>query len=629
MRVKKLQTGGGFATFTPIISSVPQPTKSNTGSSSSEKEESSGSAKTGSILNDLVYKELFNTGLSNDVNQLVSDLIKIEATSNNPYLSEANRDMSLRMIAKINEIKMNKESWKDAINTAQATGGYGEVAVYRDTVFTKDENNNVKALSLANYAKNKDKIQVLTVADLMNEREKNPNLVGQNQLFNVATNSIGISKIKDEIEALISKLGEDTVTNSKYVSSNNKPTQEEVQALGALNKVIQNPDNYAEIKVSSSGQQRQIEKALKYVWNTLGDEKKQKLKVLAIMNNQADPRQFILDILGAGESTNRVVDVTAHAAPGTSGTDGSGSAAKNTVSISQSELFHGDLLYTPGQVYEFNNGNITLKATATSKAPLPDLKSGNIISPTVIYNIIENSGYKSIIDPDKAFVGDIRINPLFFSEIAYTGGDAAKVYLPVRNGVPDLARMEEFNKAYEIYNVNKDSWTAKEAQDFFRKKEFNVKIDQVMGSNGKISNVIAQSGDVKPFLAIPIITNSASDISTNRWMTEVLNDQKDRMKQVLKDSFTITTGTRDKPKYIDNQPSAWYKAGPWAEENHPYIGTLFVEYRPEANAQLKAISGNLKGPASTTTDIYRNLNYSNRGNNPTSISASADVLNNK
>ena len=75
--------------------------------------------------------------------------------------------------------------------------------------------------------------------------------------------------------------------------------------------------------------------------------------------------------------------------------------------------------------------------------------------------------------------------------------------------------MEEFNKAYEIYNVNKDSWTAKEAQDFFRKKEFNVKIDQVMSSNGKISNVIAQSGDVKPFLSIPIITNSASDLSDN------------------------------------------------------------------------------------------------------------------
>lgn len=641
MRVKKLQTGGGFVTFTPIISSVPQGKVSDTRSSSSEKEESSGSAKTGSILNDMVYKELFNTGLSNDVNKLVSDLLKIESTSNNPYLSEANRDASLRMIAKINEIKMSKESWKDAINTAQATGGYGEVAVYRDTVFTKDENNNVKALSLANYAKNKDRIQVLTVADLMNEREKNPNLVGQNQLFNVATNSIGISKIKDEMEALISKLGEDTFTDSNYFSKEDakkykaslgeQPTQEELKSLNILNKVIQSPGDYSEITTSNTGQQRQIEKALKYLWSSLSDEKKQKLKVLAIMNNESDPRNFILNLLQAGSTQESKTSITSHnVKEGEDGSgSGSGSTAKGITPISQSELFHGDLLYTPGQVYEFNNGNITLKATATSKAPLPDLKSGDIISPTVVSNIIENGGYKSIIDPDKAFIGDTKINPLFFSEIAYTGGDASKVYLPVRNGVPDLARMEEFNKAYEIYNVNKDSWTAKEAQDFFRKKEFNVKIDQVIGANGKISNVIAQSGDVKPFLSIPIITNSASDISTNRWMTEVLNDQKDRMKQVLKDSFTITTGTRDKPKYIDNQPSAWYKAGPWAEENHPYIGTLFVEYRPDANAQLKAISGNLKGPASTTTDIYRNLNYSNRENNPTSISASADVLNNK
>ena len=111
-------------------------------------------------------------------------------------------------------------------------------------------------------------------------------------------------------------------------------------------------------------------------------------------------------------------------------------------------------------------------------------------------------------------------------------------------------------------------------------------------------------------------------------MTEVLGDKKEKMKQLLKDSFTTVSGTQAKPVFNDRQPSAWYKAGPWAEEKHPYEGTLFVEYRPTASAYLKSMSGDLKGPGVTTTDISRNLNYSNMSSNPRNIIADASVLNN-
>ena len=228
------------------------------------------------------------------------------------------------------------------------------------------------------------------------------------------------------------------------------------------------------------------------------------------MNNQSDPRQSILDILGAGESTNRVVDVTAHAAPGTSGTSGSGGTGKDTSSISTVDLFHGDVLYKQGQTYEFNAGPVKLNMVATSNAPLPNLKSGTAISPTTVSTVMESLQYKNLVDPNKAFIGDAKVDPFMFHQLGYTGEDAAKVYLPVdSNGKPNLARMEEFKKIYEIYNVNKKSWSPKEAQDYFKSKDFNVVIDQA-------GNIVAQVGNVRPFLAIPVITNSASDLSANR-----------------------------------------------------------------------------------------------------------------
>ena len=54
-------------------------------------------------------------------------------------------------------------------------------------------------MSLSQYSKEKDKVKLLSVAELMNERQYTPNLIGRNSLFNVAENAIGLDKITGSI----------------------------------------------------------------------------------------------------------------------------------------------------------------------------------------------------------------------------------------------------------------------------------------------------------------------------------------------------------------------------------------------------------------------------------------------
>ena len=99
--IQKLQ-GGGFATFTPIVNPAPSASNAETSKSSQEAK-----SQASSILDDDMFEKLIGDGLSNDVNSLVEDLIKLENSSPAPFMQQNNRATALRVIAKINEAKQN------------------------------------------------------------------------------------------------------------------------------------------------------------------------------------------------------------------------------------------------------------------------------------------------------------------------------------------------------------------------------------------------------------------------------------------------------------------------------------------------------------------------------------------
>jgi len=632
-KIRKMEQGSGFATFTPIVKTAPASRSSDDRHSNSDEK----SPESSSVIDSKMIEQLYKSGgLVNDVNQLVSELVQIEQSSTNPFLSNINRGRTLQIAAKINEISQNKDYWKDAITRSKEAGGLGEVAVDTDgRVYTKTKDNKIQAISLADYSENRESTKLLSVQELLYERQYNKSLTGQNGVFTIADNAIGLNKITEHIKSLVSALGTDSTEDSGIYSKSKsqelaasfggkQPTKEQAYSLSILNRVINSPSEYSQVKTKNSTERAHIEKALGYIWNTLGNPAQQKLRATAALNGVARPEQFILDILETNTDESRSIEVSPETTAKATGKDTTDDNSKK-IALTPSELFHNDRLYQPGMTYEINNpkAKVSLRATATGIGPLYSLtKPGEVLEAAVVSSIFDKNNYSSILDKSKVFIGDTKIDPLLLSEVAFTGEDVGKVYLPVKSdGTPDLGQMERFNNAYQVFNINKDTWTTQQIQEYFRKAGFpGIQIKESKTSDGSITKVIGENGNVKPFLAVPIITNSASDLSNNPWMVEQVGNQKDSAKMVMNQAFSVLGGTPSKPKTINTSPWGYLSL------ETPYKGVMFVAYRPESSGILSSMYGHVSGKAPNETDIYRNLNYSVTGNNPIGIQGSAAVL---
>ena len=269
--IQKLQRGGGIATFTPIIEQA-SPQDAALVSSFGE------TPKKSSILDDASFKQLLKgEGLTNDIIAFTNELSKLESSSTNPFVSGSNRGYGLKAIAKIYELKNNKEAWQDAIKTSRENGGYSEVAVgNQGELYTKDSSGKIGTIDATEYAKNRNKVKVLSVAELLNERQNNSQLTGQNQVFDVANNSVGMGKITDHIKGLISAFGTESQDETKTYSkdqlaeqykqlSGKKPTAEDMTSMKTLANILSTPGDYYKVTQENSSERNHVDKALDYI----------------------------------------------------------------------------------------------------------------------------------------------------------------------------------------------------------------------------------------------------------------------------------------------------------------------------------------------------------------------------
>jgi len=176
------------------------------------------------------------------------------------------------------------------------------------------------------------------------------------------------------------------------------------------------------------------------------------------MNGINNPKEFIFNMLKSNKDETYSLDISPVEDEKATGVSAAASKVK-TISLSPQELFHMDRLYQPGMTYQMNtpNANVKLNMTATGIGPLFSLqKPGVVIGGAVLTDILEQGNYASIVDPNQAYIGNVKVDQMVLKELAYTGADVAKVYVPVKNGAPDFEQMDKFNDAYQVFNINKD-----------------------------------------------------------------------------------------------------------------------------------------------------------------------------
>lgn len=523
MKVKKFQ-GGGFI-YTPFID-VP-----SVGSSSpvqSGGDSSSGDSKiknsTG-ILDDKVFNKLIDTGgLVNDVDNLVTKLHELQNSSANPFLNTANSSTALRMISEINKLRQSKEIWKEASRNAVSQGSLGEVAVGNSgEVFVKDKDNKLKAVTVSEYKRNSDSLKLLTNAELLQERNYNPNLTGNDNLSSIVNSSVGLGKITDHIKGIISAFGSTSFADEKtYTKEQVKdmrerlgasigkiPTQDQVQALKLLNDVMESPGSYAKVRIDKSTEKDQLMNAAKYIWSTLGTAAQNKLRVTANLNGYDSPINIILDMANnqTDESTSTTITpIDETTAKGSGSSSSSGDDGFKDKPLSPFEILHNGK--TGKQIFNWNDPNtgLTFDLVATGVSKLMDA-SGKMLGMSTLQKVLDTET-GMLVNTNKVYFGNNVINLNDLKNIIYDGREAARVYMPVTiNGAPDYRKLEQIKELEKLVLENEEM-TPEEINELFSKNGFEyVKVDK--------DKKYIQNNNFKPFLVMSGYTGHKADIVQN------------------------------------------------------------------------------------------------------------------
>lgn len=603
VNIHKFQTGGGFAQFTPILRS---PLKQG---ESSGQENTRESSKSSGLLDEDIYKDLIKDGgLTNDVNALVDQLVKLEEQGfNDPN----NSTKALRLFAKINELKNNKDNWKDAVTTAKESGGLGEIAVNNfGEVYVKNEKGKISTLHLSQYKKEKEKYHTLSVSELLNARQNDPQLTFDTSVFSVAENSIGIEKINNHLKSIITSFGTESTSTERHYTKDQvvseiarikglaKPTSEEVKSLEILNELANSPGDYLKVVEKDSGKKRQLQRGLNYLVSTLPKEYQLKLEAVAIQNGRNSGQDYIIDMLNLLTPQEDVSQITPSKEPG--GGSGSGSESNKDKNLTRFQLFHKDKLIGAYSNFSFNDPklDVMFQGTIGSIAPIVDKKDNNI-GMTTLSDILFNKEYSSLVDGNKVFFGDKAVGDENLNNIIYDGKDAAKIYMPVGlGGAPDFEANKKFKEVYTVYEANKNNWTVKEAEDHFKNYKYNLKIKE--DSSGE--KVILDNQWVKPFLVMHAYTNSATGLTDdNDFIKKLSSQEENNITPLLEQIWTVTSGKSSK-NLTPNKSLHW--------ESY-YKGVVTIPYRKESTVIADTMVG--QGPRDRVTsllDVQRSINQS-------------------
>lgn len=611
VNINKYNTGGPFhrATFIPAAM-LPEDSVGATTTGDSDKKSGKG------LVEDDLLEKLVGNGLTSDVNMLVKELSKQDMNS---ILSPGGTNKVLQLIGKVNEIKNNKEMWNEAITQSKANGSFSEVAVSSEgAVFYKNSEGTIGATDINSYTKNPKKYGgLLTVSDLLLERQRNNGLAFDTKIFNIATASIGMEKVVDYVSTLVKNIGMDTreftdtyskqqlLEKQKQTLSQltgKVPSNSEIQALHSLQEAFDTPGDYTEIYTKIATGEGKFGTAMNYIWNSMDPRFKNKVIVTAAVNGVENPKQFMLEMMVANNAstmTTKISPIKENSLTDVDNTD-------TTKSLTNYQMFHKDKLRNPDMSFVFNDPKLQVlfRGAVGGVGPVITPK-GETVTMTTLGNVL-STGIEQVLKVGEIYFGNKKVPREEINSIIYDGADAAKVYMPVNNlGGPDYESFKEFKEVYSIYEANKNQLTTQDIKELFDSHGFKVDVEETI-ENGKIEKVLKENEYVKPFYILYGYTNDATSLigkDNENFVTKLSRDEKKAIVPQLEQIWTVGTGKNK----VNMTPSKF-----WNIEDY-YKGMIAIPYRKEHAAIVDGQVG--QGPrekVSTILDVQRNIRHSSQ-----------------
>lgn len=524
MKIKKIQQGGSapYVLHKHIPSITPQYPPAPTGGATAGKDSDDATG----ILTKELEKEILKGGLNNETRALIKKLKTLESQSQ--MTGVTSKDDIYDLMGDVIELKNNKELYTNSIAQAEKSGGLNEVAISKEgMIFIEDKNGDLQKTSVDRIKQNPRLGNVLTVAEVMEKRNSNPNLIFRNDIFNIANNAIGLNKINDYIEKIVDKLGKESTKESSLYSredflndlsdeiaiSGRNPNESEMRGFNLLyKKMLGSPSNYNKITEQTQTERNHVNKALNYIWSTLDPRAQNKLKVQASLNNQ-NPLQLIQDKLIFSSDYSTEFDISPIADPREkgSGTKGSGTKESNKP-LTELETFIQNIFYDGSSKMRYNeildNKSLSAEFPALSMFAQVSAESQQTLRPSTL-NEFSKTGWDKLIDTSKITFGHTRVETPDLSNIILDGNSNMwKVIAPKNyDGSVNVGQLEAFEDAMMYYEDNKNSLSTADMQKYFNNRGFDLIVDSEGVKTVTFDN--ASGGNTAEFIVTPGYTNAA------------------------------------------------------------------------------------------------------------------------
>lgn len=296
MKIKKF--AGGGITYLPTTNRVAEETVKTTTASS---EDSSKKSKVIDKLFDLIKEK----GLDSDVAKFTNAIeIKLQMGLDPNGENLTQRDL-VQLAQMASSVTTNYERYNTAVKNLTAQNAESDVAIDdRGRIYCYNvETKKVSALTPDKIKEQKDSIQILTNAELLNLRRSNSELAYNTKILDDINNAVGIDTITKYLQETIAKFKTSNVEGYSEKQQNAIASGLQTLAGGdidakTLAAVQAGPDGVYKIKSTDTIADQNIKMALNYLQNTLPNKMKRKLETTAIVEGY-DPSAFMITMLAA------------------------------------------------------------------------------------------------------------------------------------------------------------------------------------------------------------------------------------------------------------------------------------------------------------------------------------------
>ena len=476
----------------------------------------------------------------------------------------------IQTLGEISNINSNKELFDKVFDTAVNNGSIDEFAISdRGQLYCMNNKGDFKLLTLEQLKENSE-YQPLTNSDLLYYRSGFEEMAGENEIFKIVSNGIGMETVTKQIQSIIANLGSSVEQQTGYFKTK---TGNLIQGINdyanaimdsqgdPYNKTIH--DLYSSKQLTKT-QAEQAQQAMVYIWQSLPENAKTLLKLKSDGTNEGAIK-MIQSLISSKLNTTSEFSVKLEQTP-EDATKSSKDGKKNGFQMDPVSLLqagYGQQQTITIQTKEGGNRGIQVP---TVRMPIVK-KTGESIGTSATLDDVTTSGFAGYLDFENAHMGGTKIPTVGFKNIAINGTALYTGYLPVdmqelyNSGrvKPDINLLERYKEAQE--EIKRENITDKQE---INKVYQDHKLPIMFDGNGDVLMNYRKFGMIN---ATAIDNAFEQNAEFDDYLRETLD------KNVIENALSIINKGE---KNIDFESKGWFNSIGIGNYNHVYVGTIFI-----------------------------------------------------